>query len=161
MKRYYEKARAFVIKFDNDMKKLLAEKRKQLELENNMVEYVELDDIEENMLATFIQLYPNIDVHACKNEYYYHFQLIVGFVLKFLDKVSGVDWLKKKYQYVTCLHNEKELDLDKDDDNESRNILDAEACFFKSIYMVLQVKKWIQLDEWKVSLNALPSEFEE
>jgi len=65
----YEELIEFAKDFDREVSELVAEKRKQLELENNTVEYVKLDRIKENMLALQMQVYPLVDTSTKDNGY--------------------------------------------------------------------------------------------
>ena len=90
MKKYDMQAHEFSIEFDQKVKTLLAEKRRELEKEGNLVDYVKLDEIHEDMLGSCIKLYPKWNRSS---EYSMDFSDFFSSSIYFVEYVSGTDWL--------------------------------------------------------------------
>lgn len=90
MKKYNMQAHEFSIEFDRKVKMLLAEKRRELEQEGNLVDYVKLEKIHEDMLGSCIKLYPKWNKIS---GYSMDFADFFSSSIYFVKHVSGTDWL--------------------------------------------------------------------
>jgi len=157
----YEELIEFAKDFDREVSELVAEKRKQLELENNTVEYVKLDRIKENMLALQMQVYPLVDTSTKDNGYLDILRENVDSMMVFLNAVTGLEWMKSRYMEISSIFTFSFSDVTDDDDDKITNI-SAIKCFFKAVYMRLIAEKKLKADEWmppwkKSLLEALHS----
>ena len=137
----YKEVIEFIEDFDNEVNKLVMQKRKQFELENNTIEYVKLDRIKENMLVTFIKEYKSV-VRNQNNPSI--LRESIDSMMVFLDAVASIDWMKSRYMKVNNLSS---LEMDDCDDSSSETI-GAMKCFFKSVQMFLVAEQKLQPEEW-------------
>ena len=140
----YKEVIEFIENFDNEVNELVMRKRKQFELESNTVEYVKLDRIKENMLATFIKEYKPVASNQSNPSV---LRESIDSMMMFLDAVASIDWMKSRYMQVHNLSSWNLDDLDDCDDDSSETI-EAVKCFFKSVRMFLVAEQKLQPEEW-------------
>jgi len=150
----YERFYEFIQKFDEEANRLVREKREQFEREEDVMGYMKLDGIQEDMLSTCIQLLDG-EMHSMPS--------LAKSMLLFLDSVAGVGWMKDKYRYVECLYERLMFEDGLGEQAEMERLdtaISAVYILFRVVFFTLQINGVLDTGDWMTFGNTVRFPFE-
>jgi len=151
---YKKRMLDFIREFDDEANGILDQKRKQFELEENTLEYVRLERIKEDMLASCVQILPKLNNKNNKsdfNETSEEFMSYINSALCFVKEVSDVEWLTRKY-FLAYEGFLRECGMHVFE-SEINRLYDGIACFFRCVRYYLVQEGLMKIDAWNSDKN--------